>query len=144
MPFTPLAGADVNALALQIVDTILFIDATGLTVTVTVKVAPVQTPDNGVTVYVAVCGVLVGLVSVPLILAAAAPAAPPVIAPVTAGAAQLYVVPAGTVPLVISTGVTVNPTVLHVVLVMFVIADVGLTVTGKVRAGKPCPHPFSG
>jgi hypothetical protein len=50
MPFTPLAGADVNALALQIVDVILFIDATGLTVTVTVKFAPVQPPDNGVTV----------------------------------------------------------------------------------------------
>jgi hypothetical protein len=71
-------------------------------------------------------------------------AAPPVNPPVTPGAAQLYVVPAGTVPLVMSTGVTVNPTVLHVVLVMFVIAGVGLTVTGKVRAGKPCPHPFSG
>jgi len=82
MPFTPLAGVDVNALALQIVDTILFIAATGLTVTVTVKVAPVQPPDNGVTVYVAVPTALVVFVSVWLIFAwATAWALPPVIDP---------------------------------------------------------------
>jgi hypothetical protein len=35
----------------------------GLTVTVTVKVLPVQLPDTGVTVYVAVADALVTLVS---------------------------------------------------------------------------------
>ena len=42
-------------------------------------------PVTGVTVYVAVWKVLVGLTSVPLIFAAAVPVAPPVIPPVTTG-----------------------------------------------------------
>ncbi len=85
----PLTGVTVKAVALHVVAVLLAIAGTGFTVTVTVKVAPVHAPDSGVTVYVAVCGVFVGLVSVPLILAAPAPPAPPVMPPVTTGAAQL-------------------------------------------------------
>jgi hypothetical protein len=69
MPSVPFAGVAVNATPLQVVAVILVIAGLGLTVTVTVKFAPVQLPDKGVTVYVAVCAVLVGLVSVPEIFA---------------------------------------------------------------------------
>jgi hypothetical protein len=100
-----------------------------LTVTVTVKVAPVQPPDTGVTVYVAVPFVAEGLISVPLILVAPLPEVPPVIPPVTVGAGQLYVVPVGTVPLVISTGVTVKAPPLHIIDVILVMIGAGLTVT---------------
>ena len=85
----PLTGATVKAVALHIVAALPATAGRGFTVTVTVKFAPVQPPVTGVTVYVAVCGVFVGLVRVPLILAAAAPAAPPVTPPVTTGAAQV-------------------------------------------------------
>ena len=88
-PFTPLVGDEVKVPALQIDAVISVIAGTGLTVTVTVKVEPEQPPADGVTVYVAVCTELVGLVSVPLIFAAFVPAAPPVIPPVTAGATQV-------------------------------------------------------
>jgi hypothetical protein len=89
MPLAPFAGVTVNADALHDVATIGVIAGVGFTVTVTVNAVPVQPPDNGVTVYVAVCAVFVGLLSVPLILAAAAPAAPPVSPPVTTGTGQL-------------------------------------------------------
>ena len=89
IPFGPLAGEDVKLLIPHIVVVIAVMAGVGLTVTVNVKVAPVQLPDNGVTVYVAVCVILVGLPSVPLMLAAPLPAAPPVSPPVTDGAAQL-------------------------------------------------------
>ena len=79
-------------------------------VAVTVKVAPVQLAVAGVTVYVAVCGVFVGLVKVPKIVLWEVPAAPPVTAPVTVGIDQLYVVAAGTILLVVAfTGLTVKP-----------------------------------
>ena len=58
------------------------------------------------------------LVSVPVMLAAFAPAAPPVMLPVTTGAGQLYFVPAGTTPLVMSTGVTEKITPLQVTAVI--------------------------
>ena len=80
--------------------------------TVTVNELPAHVPDVGVTVYVAVCAVVVGLLSVPLIVLCADPDAPPVTPPVTAGALQLYVVPAGT-----PDGVTVKPLPLHTVAV---------------------------
>ena len=100
---------------------------------------PEQLPDVGVTVQVAVCAVFVGLVSVPLMFAALTPAAPPVRPPVTAGTAQLQIVPAGTIPFVTLTGVTVNPTPLHTVVVISVIAGVGFTVTGVVAVTTPHP-----
>jgi hypothetical protein len=96
-------------------------------------VFPEQVPAVGVTVYVAVCGELVELTSVPLILAWLVPAAPPVIPPVTVGADQEYVVPAGTIPFVPLDGVAVNATPLHVVAVIFVIPGLGLTVTVSVK-----------
>ena len=74
---------------LQIVAVMPVIAGFGSTVTVTVKGTPVQLPDFGVTVYVAVCGIFVGLVSDPLILAAFVPAAPPVKPPVMPGAAHV-------------------------------------------------------
>ena len=131
-----------NGLWLHVVAVIGNKDGTGFTVTVTVKAGPVQLPDNGVTIYVAVCAEFVGLVSVPVIFAAADPAAPPVIPPVTAGADQLYVVPAGTmsVPL---TGVTVNITALQVVAVLAAIEGTGLTVTVTVK-GEPVQLPAVG
>ena len=82
-------GDAVKLPALQIVAAILLTAGFGFTKTVTVKVVPVQLPVTGVTVYVAVWNVLVGLTRVPLMFAATAPAAPPVIPPVMEGAAQL-------------------------------------------------------
>jgi hypothetical protein len=64
------------------------IAGTGLTVIITEKIIPAQPPEVGITVYVAVCTELVGLTSVPLIFVPL-PATPPVIPPVTVGAAQL-------------------------------------------------------
>jgi hypothetical protein len=61
---------------------------TGLTVTVTVKFDPVHVAVDGVTVYVAVCAVLVGLVRVP-VTDAPLPATPPVRPPVTTGTPQV-------------------------------------------------------
>ena len=55
---------------------------------------PTHAPDAGVTVYVAVCAELVGLLSDPTMLPP--PPATPVRPPVIAGAVQVYVVPAGT------------------------------------------------
>ena len=60
----------------------------GFTVTVTRKAAPVQLPDEGVTVLVAVCAIFVGLACVPFMFTLPLPAAPPAIPPVTDGAPQ--------------------------------------------------------
>ena len=84
-----LAGVIVKVVELHKVAFIAFIEGTGSTVIVTEKVGPVQVPDLGVTVYVAVCEVFEGLFRVTEILEAFVPAAPPVIPPVTAGAAQV-------------------------------------------------------
>ena len=73
---------------LQVVAVIGVITAVGFTVTVTVNGVPVQVPDVGVTVYVAVCTALVGFTNVWLIDAPVA-VTPPVIPPVTPGVDQL-------------------------------------------------------
>jgi len=73
------------------------------------------------------------LFSVPEISVAPLPEAPPV-NPVPDGADQLYVVPEGTIPLVPSTGVTVNPFPLHVVAVIAFTDGVGFNVTVTVKA----------
>ena len=90
---TPLAGLTVNAVPLQTVAVCAGMAGTGLTVTVTVNVAPTQlpaAPDVGVTVYVAVCAVLVGLTRVWLMLGCpTAWALPPVMPPVTTGAVHV-------------------------------------------------------
>ena len=69
------------------------------------------------------------MVKVPNRLVAPLTAVPPVIPPVTIGNDQLYVVPAGTIPLVILTGVTVNAVPLHVIVVIAVIDATGSTLT---------------
>ena len=80
---------------------------------------------------------------VPLILADPDPAAPPVMPPVTTGAGQLYVVPAGTSPLVPFTGEEVNVTPLQTAVVILLIAGLGLTVTVRVK-GAPVQVPAVG
>jgi len=132
-PLVIFIGVEVNVPPLHIVAVMSVTEGIGLTVTVTVNVAPVQLPAVGVTVYIAVCGVFVGLVSVPLMFATAVPAAPPVIPPVTAGAAHVYVVGTGTKPFVPSAGNAVNDPSLQITSVIFVIAGFGFTVTVTVK-----------
>ena len=50
IPFIPSVGVTVNVTPLQVTPVIAAIDTLGFTVTVTVNVAPVQLPDNGVTI----------------------------------------------------------------------------------------------
>ena len=71
------------------------------------------------------------------------PAEPPDRPPDTAGASHVYVVPAGTRPLVASTGVTINPASLQVVADKLFIAGLGLTVTVIVN-GVPVQLPDLG
>ena len=105
-----LAGVIVNVLPLQIVAVCEGTTGVGFTVTVMVKLLPGQgILVVGVTVYVAVCGIFVGFISVPDMEVCPLPAAPPVNPPVTVGADQLYVIPSGTiVPGGLFAGVTVN------------------------------------
>lgn len=110
------------------------IEGKGLTVTTTVKSGPVQPPAAGVTVYIAVCTELVlfertSEIEVPV------PPEPPVIPPVTAGAFQLKVVPAGTTPFVPLTGVTVNEPSLQAVVFIAVIEGLGLIVSVTLKLG---------
>ena len=65
----------------------------------------------------------------PVIVVADRPEAPPVMPPVTIGADQLYKVPAGTIPLVILTGVTENNTPSQLTAVIALIEATGFTVT---------------
>jgi hypothetical protein len=100
----------------------------GLTVTMIEKSSPVQVPEEGVTVYMAVWAEFVGFVrvqvnEVPL------PEFPPVTPPVTVGADQTYVVPAGTTPLVMLTGDTVSVASLQAEELIGAIAGLGFTVT---------------
>ncbi len=50
MPFVPFTGVEVKAVPLQTVEVIFVTDGVGFTVTVTVKMAPTQLLDVGVTV----------------------------------------------------------------------------------------------
>ncbi len=143
IPFVPSVGLTVNATPLQLTVVIAVTTAVGLTVTVTVNVAPVQLPDKGVTMYVAVCAVFNGSVKLPLINDAFVALSPPVIPPVTVGASQLYKVPAGTIPFVLLTGLTVNVTPLQLTVVICVITGVGLIVTVTVNVA-PVQLPDNG
>ena len=78
IPLVTFAGEAVNVSALQIVDVITAIDGFGFTVTVRVNGVPVHDPELGVTVYKAVWGEFVVLVSVPLIEVMPLPGTPPV------------------------------------------------------------------
>jgi hypothetical protein len=75
----------------------------------------------------------VGLISVPLMFAAPVPAAPPVMPPVTTGVPHVYVVPAGTMPFVPSTGATVKELPLQMVEVIVLITGMVTTVTVTVN-----------
>ena len=107
------------------------------------NVAPVHDPDNGVTIYVAVCVVFNGFVKVPLIVVWPLTAAPPVNPPVTLGALQLYNVPAGTMPLVRFVGLTVKATPLQLIELIAVITAVGLIVIVTVNVA-PVQLPDNG
>ena len=76
----------------------------------------------------AVCADVVGLVSAWLMFACPACALPPVMPPVTTGAAHEYVVPAGT-----PAGATVNVPPLQIVDVCAATAGTGFTVTVTVN-----------
>ena len=68
-----------------------------MTVTLTLKAEPSQTPDVGVTEYTAVTGVVVLLMSVPLISLCPDAEVPPE-KPLPVGVFHLYVVPVGIAP----------------------------------------------
>ena len=130
MPFVPFTGLTVNNTPPHPVVLIGVITAVGLIVTVKVNVA--FTPhkvDVGVTVYVAVCCVFVGFVNVPVIVDTPLPVPPPLNPPVTLGALHAYVVPAGTIPFVTFTGVTLKNTPLHETPVIALITADGFTFT---------------
>ena len=130
MPFAPLTGVTLKNTPLQVVVLIGVIDDVGFTVTVKVNGAFVpHKVDAGVTVYVAVCWLFVGLFKVPVILDALVPVPPPVMPPVTLGALQLYVVPDGTIPFVPLVGVNTKPTPPQVVAVIALITADGFTFT---------------
>lgn len=118
---------------LEIVADIAVTAGFGLIVTFSVNAVPEQAPLTGVTVYVAVCIELVVLVSVPPI-EAPLPGAPPA-KPDPVGAAQLYVVPAGTMPSVTLAGMSVKLSPLHIMAFMVFITGAGFTVTVTVKAG---------
>ena len=80
---------------------------------------------------------------VPEIRAALVALIPPVKPPVTEGAGQVYIVPAGTIPLVISVGVVVNEVPLQMAAVIALIVAIGLTVTVTVKAA-PLQLPDTG
>ena len=142
-PCVLLVGVMINETPLQDVNVIAFTIAFGLMVTRTVKVDPVQIPLSGVTVYVAVWEILVGLTKLPVIDEAPVPDTPPVSPPVTPGVNQLYVVPDGTIPLVALTGNTLKDTPLQVMAVMVVINAFGFSVTVTVN-GLPVQLPVNG
>jgi len=143
IPLVLLTGEAVNVPPLQIAVIILVTAGIGLTVTVTVNVGPVHVPESGVTVYIAVCGMLVELTSVPLMFTAPLPAAPPVNPPDTEGADHEYVVPAGTVPSVPSSGVVVNVPPLQITAARLEIVAFGLTVMVTLN-GVPVQLPDTG
>ena len=144
IPFVPFTGLTVNNTPPQLVVLIGVIDDVGLTVTVTVNVAFAPHKfDVGVTVNVAVCCTFVGLIKVPIILAAPLPVPPPVIPPVTVGALHPNVVPAGTIPFVPFTGVTTNPIPPQVIAVMALITADGFTFTVTVNV-VPVHDPDNG
>ena len=107
-PFVTLVCVTVNVTPLQVIALIAVIAGVGLIVTVTLNTKPVQLPVIGVTKYVAVLAMLVVLASVPMMSDLGDTCVAPPVNPVPVGADQLYNVPAGTTPFVISVGVTVN------------------------------------
>jgi hypothetical protein len=140
IPFVPSVGVTTNGNPLQVTVVIAVTSGVGFSVTITVNAAPVQLPDNGVTLYVTVCVVFVRLLNNPYTVSRLSVAdAPPVTVPVNVGALQLYKLLSGTMPFVTLVGVTTNGTPLHVTVVIVVISAVGGTVTVTVN-GAPSPQ----
>ena len=54
IPFVPSVGVTTNGNPLQVTVVIALTSGVGFNVTITVNAAPVQLPDNGVTLYVTV------------------------------------------------------------------------------------------
>ena len=130
IPLVLFTGVALKVTPLQVVAVIGVITAVGFKVNVKINDAPTpQLTVVGVMVYVADCCVLVGLLNKPLIVLTPVADAPPVIPPVIAGTDQLYVVPAGTIPLVKLVGVAVKATPLHAVAVIALMTALGFTVT---------------
>ena len=143
IPLVVLTGVTLNSIPLQALVLIAVITAVELTVTVTVNVTPVQLPDNGVTIYVAVCAILSELVNVPLTFSWPLAPEPPLNPAVTPGDDQLYVVPAGTIPLLTSVGVTVKADPLHVTVLIAVTVALGLRLTVTLNT-EPKQLPVTG
>jgi len=123
----------------QIVRVVFAITGVGLTTTETVNGVPVHgTVDDGVTLYATVIGEFVVFVNVPEIELELVPVAKPEI-PLVVGAAQVYVVPVGTIFPLPFDGDTVNgvpeQTVVVCVVVTFGIGFT-VTVTGKLAPGQ--------
>ena len=81
---------------------------------------------------------MVVFTSVPLILPALVPDNPPV-KPVPVGVDQLYVVPAGTMPLVPLDGVVLNTVPVHTVVLIAVILACGFIVTVTLNTAPVTP-----
>ena len=143
IPFVEFTGVTLKNTPSQLTAVIAVITAVGFKVTVTVNVEPVQDPDIGVTIYVAVCCVLEVLVNSPLMFTDPLPVVTPVILPVVPGVDQLYVVPTGTMPLVTFVGVTVKLTPLQLTVVIALITAAGFTVTVTVNT-DPVQLPLVG
>jgi hypothetical protein len=134
IPLAPLFGVTTNGTPLQVTVVIAVTSGVGFNVIITVNAAPVQLPDNGVTLYVTVCVVFVRLLSRPnTVVGLFVADAPPVTVPVNVGTLQLYTLPSGTTPFVTLVGVTTNGTPLHVTVVIVLISAVGGKVTVNVK-----------
>jgi hypothetical protein len=128
-------GDTVNCIPLHTTLLIALTSGVGLSVTITVNAAPVQLPDNGVTLYVTVCVVFVRLLNEPNTVSGLFEAdAPPITVPVNVGTFQLYKLLSGTIPFVWFVGVTTNGTPLQVTVVIVLISAVGGNVTVSVKS----------
>ena len=139
IPFVTFVGVILKNTPLHVVVLIAVICASGFKFTVTENDAPVHDPDTGVTIYVAVTTPIVVFVKVPVIELTPTPCEAPPVNPLPVGALQVYVVPAGTIPFVPFTGLTVNNTPPHPVVLIGVITAVGLIVTVNVNVAF-VPH----
>ena len=139
IPFVTFVGVILKNTPLQVVVLIAVICASGFKFTVTEKDAPVHDPDTGVTIYVAVTTPIVVFVKVPVMELTPTPCEAPPVNPLPVGALHVYVVPAGTIPFVPFTGLTVNNTPPHPVVLIGVITAVGLIVTVNVNVAF-VPH----
>jgi hypothetical protein len=135
LPPNVAAGDTSNGTPLQVTVLNTPISGVGLTVTTTVNAAPSPQPRIvGITVYVAVCTLLVLFNKLPYMPSWPDLDSPPVIVAVTCGSDHLYFVPNGTIPLVLFTGVILKNTPLQVTVDICVITGLGLSITSRLKA----------